>query len=525
MFDPRAAAGEFSLLGFDTLPLLPGSKKPACRAWQTLGSELLWQSAPANSNLGLRAGGANRAAFLDCDTKNQPETFERAQGWLATLGYLPGDYPVIQTLSGGKHIYLAFTGALPGAYRNLSPDFGAGEFRFGIGAYVVAPPSEVGGVTYSLLDGDYRQLPRVSLTDVLPLLQNQSLTPEGAKAGKEKPHISRLAGALLFGKIPEKYRSRSEAEEALVASLINTGHDFDSILALFMSNPCAGKFSELRKKSESRAIAWLKRSYDEAIGWTSSHESPARQAVLAAIQWAENTPWPGRTGAIDRLVFLAHAQLAYRAYSLTYAASCRDLAERARVSSVTATNSTRRLIGSGLLSMDTPSTRGTYATLYNLQPPKDITASISAIPEVDIPLHLLSTPCEEVLSFVHFSDLFRWGGLSKSAGEIWQALSRNDSLSVKELAAQSGRSEKTIKRALNRMSSLADTTTGELLSMVERQPGGKWRAVEGVNLRLISEVLGTAGASERQRAKHKAERKARRQALELGRMSKNGSEK
>jgi hypothetical protein len=57
-------------------------------------------------------------------------------------------------------------------------------------------------------------------------------------------------------------KSRSEAEQSLITSLINAGHDFASVLALFMRYPCAGKFSELRVESEKKAESWLRHSYD-----------------------------------------------------------------------------------------------------------------------------------------------------------------------------------------------------------------------------------------------------------------------
>ena len=109
------------------------------------------------------------------------------------------------------------------------------------------------------------------------------------------------------------YISRSEAEQALVTSLINAGHDFDSVLALLLSHPCAGKFTEIHATSPKQAIGWLKRPFDTAHQWAATHESPARQSAAAALAWAMSSPWPGNTGTTGRAVFIAHATIAHKA--------------------------------------------------------------------------------------------------------------------------------------------------------------------------------------------------------------------
>ena len=378
MFNLRAVVREYSLLGYDTLPLLPGSKVASCRGWQNQDSTQLWQDAPQDTNIGLRAGGEVEAAFLDCDEKHQAGTFQRAQAWLATLGYLPGDYPVIRTPSGGCHIYVSFSGGIPGAYRKLSKDFGAGEFRYGSGAYVAAPPSLIENVAYTLVEGDYRQLPKVTSADVLPLLQNRDLSPQSVN-----PTIPRGAMALLNWKGVGRYQSRSEAEQACILSLINAGHDFESMKALFDSYPCAGKYAEFSRESPKKALRYLRISYDNAFEYSQTHESPARQSAQAAVAWAESIPWPGKTGRYDRAVFIAHCQIANNAGRLTYSASCRTLAELAGVSSEAATSGTDRLRNAGLIVLLKPSTVN-RPTIYQLVP----NSYTSTIP-----------PCEEVSNF------------------------------------------------------------------------------------------------------------------------------
>ena len=494
--DLRAARDEYEGLGFDTLPLRPGTKAAMVERWEARNPYRLWRAAPDGANIGIRAGGDAGLAVLDCDEKKQAGTVDAAVSWLAGLGYMPGDYPMVQTASQiGRHVYMILADTLPGDSRYLAAGFGAGEFRHGPGAYVCAPPSTIdGGGAYVLIGGDLRQLPKVTAADVLPILRVQDTTPEPTR-----PPIPRRALAMLYGKHVENYQSRSEAEQALITSLVNAGQDFDSVLALFLSHPCAGKFAEMYAKSPKRAITWLKRTYTAAVQWAATHESPARRAAAAALQWAMSSPWPGRTGAVDRAVFTAHAMIAHKAGRLTYAAGARSLAELAEVASPTASAASRRLCDAGLLKLDTPAA-GDCAKVYRLQ-------------QVDKLYHFQSTLCEEVVKFVHFADVFRVQGLGKAAGEVYRALQAGPA-SIKELAAATGRGEKTVKRALLRMAGIVDSVTGELMPMVEDN-AGQWHALP-VDLEQIAEIIGTAGAGARQKERHAKERRAHRRGLEVG---------
>src|SRR5215207_5829535 len=99
-------------LGFDTLPLVGGSKKPYARAWESRLSFRLWQNAPQGVNIGIRGGGLANVAFIDCE---EPRTFEGVTKYLAGLGYRGDSYPLVQTTSGaGRHIYITFAADLSG---------------------------------------------------------------------------------------------------------------------------------------------------------------------------------------------------------------------------------------------------------------------------------------------------------------------------------------------------------------------------------------------------------------------------
>ena len=207
-------------IGFDPIPVKQNSKIPCFGGWDVSTPSELWCNAPIGVNVGLRGGGVVNAAYFDCD---EPGTFNRLQEWLLGLNWLPGDYPVIRSASGsGRHVYVTLIGGLEGQWSNLSTDFGSGEFRYGSGAYVVAPPSRINGQTYSLLDGDLKLLPVIEANDVIPILARKILTTNYVSQ-----EISRRTIAYLKGKCIDRYRSRSEFEQAIIVSLINAGYSYE----------------------------------------------------------------------------------------------------------------------------------------------------------------------------------------------------------------------------------------------------------------------------------------------------------
>lgn len=495
--DRLQAAAEYEALGFDTLPLLAGTKDPACFDWPRRDPAEMWAEAPTGANVGIRAGGPAGVAVLDCDERTRPGTYANAQNWLFGLGYEPGSYPTVKTASGRLgHIYLALVGVLPGHYRELHTEFGAGEFRYGPGAQWAAPPSIVTGNTYTLAGGDFRQLPRVTVADVLPLLKNKSL-----EARPERPAIPGRAWQLLQGRGLDNYPSRSEAEQALLVMLANAGHDFATVLRLFQTHPAAGKFAELHAADPDNARRWLGLSFAKAQAWA-AQPSAGRRLADALRGWAHSRAWPGRAGLYDQAVYLAHLGIAHRAGREHYGAASRELAELAGVSHVSANAATRRLVAAGLLKVQQAGTVS-RPTVYRL---------------VGQDVHKLTTPTPPFVrecKVFAAHDAFRPGGLGKSAAQVW-ALLQAGPQTVADLATQTGRTPRTVRAALKRMARIVEPVTGEIvLTMVERE-GEKWQALPGVDLDHVARVTGTAGKGKAQRARHRQERQSHRQALARG---------
>lgn len=487
----------YSLLGMDTFPLIPGTKKPAVKSWQTRSPNRLWHHAPTDSNIAVRCGGEAALAVIDCDEKNRVGTFANVTRYLAGLGHLPDEYPIVQSASGiGRHIYVEFVGALDGHFRELSPDFGAGEFRFGPGAYVTAVPSVVDGRLVKMVSGDFRQLIRLDQQDALPLLKNKQVS--------EKPDllkIPRRTLALLNGQGIESYESRSHAEQAIIVGLINVGFDFEGILYLFREYKAAGKFHQLNQTKPKKAMHYLQLSYENALQFVSKNEGKARRFTKRVILWAENRSWPGQTGSSDRAVFLAHADIAHRSARWEYAASARELAEIAGCSRNTATRATHRLMAANLLSLVLAATAD-LANVYRLNLPEQ---------SGTLPHPQDVRKCPKL--FQH--DAFRHGGgLGKSAFEVYERL-LSQSATARELANSTGRNIKTVARVLKRMSDeLIDVATGEIMSMVQNE-GDSWHALD-VDLDRVAEIVGTSGTGEKQRKKHIQERARHRLSLTAG---------
>ncbi len=519
----RAWADELTALDFDVIPVRPGSKLPLCKGFGTRPPAEQWLDAPTDANIGLRGGGALLSVFIDCDEKNSLGTIATVQRILAGLGLDPdGDYPFVRTASGiGRQVYIRATQPLAGQSKLLRPGVGAGELRYGQSAYVVGPGSVVDDHTYELLAGDPRQLPKLTLADLRLFADvgaaqaanaEQVLEAQTPAPGKT-PHIPDKAWCILRGYSADERQDASAVEQSAIASLIGAGHDYASVLALFVAYPGAGHFQRLRReRGEGHARGWLERSFKNALAWSETHTSPGRAAAQAALAWAEAQPWPGRTGSSDRAVFLAHCHIAWRAGALEYAASERTLAELAGIAGrQTGRAATARLLANGLLLLVKASV-GQLAAVYKL-------ANLSILAGKDAKTGQLRTlptssppPCVEVGKVRNCPDAFRYAGLGKAAYEVWEQLQATPGLEAAELARRTGRNKSTISRALQRMADLFDPYTGECLPLV-KQEGKGWLALDP-DLDDVARAVGTYGAGERQNVQHQAERWAYQYTLD-----------
>jgi DNA-binding transcriptional regulator YhcF (GntR family) len=359
----------------------------------------------------------------------------------------------------------------------------------GQGKYGLTYPSHFGVKEYRRLHHPPSILTVPSLEalgEALPWLK-----PKEAVIPSHK-RMPRLAARLLRGKGVSSYETRSEAEQAIIASLYAKDFDFIEILALFRKYPAAGKFSSMR---ESLAVAYLRSSYEFARQFheEESPESAKRKAARDALIWAVSTPWPGKTGSTDRAVFCAHASLSYQSGREDYGASARDLAEHAGCQRVTAQRATHRLRNDGLIELTRRSTYS-WSNRYAITLPDEKRRSLH---------HSVTRSVEGVVQSSSFllPDAFRWRGLGRAAFEVFETLS--DPSSAKELAQKTGRHVQTIRGALEKLARF---------DCVEKR-GRLWiRAEKPPDFKVVAEAVGTHGALNRQRHKHSMER-LRRQVM------------
>jgi len=476
-------------LGFDTLPLSAGSKICHVEKWQIISPNEAWLHAPSDSNIGIRCGGKRHFAVIDCDEKNKVGTFENIKNYLTGLGYDDKKFPVIQTASGiGRQIYCTLTDSIPGDYHNLSPQYGCGEFRFGEGAYVVAPPSIVKNTgVYKLLQGDISYLPEIELSAISYILKVSTSGDryEDSKRILKYPKLTRKQNYMLNGIGVDKYPSRSEFEFALLVSLVNTGWDWNGIFYLFNNNKCGGKYSELNSKNWKQAYHYLRLSYENACQWA-ENTSEGRQRAINAEAWALSRSWSGRTGCYDRDVFLAQVNIAYETGKVIYHADCRTLAEFANVNYSTASRANRRLIQAGYLQLEQAAIAN-CAAKYSL-------GDIATLPQ--------SPNVRECCITSKDHDVFARRGLGKSSKFIWNAL-EDGPKTVEELLLLTGRVKKTVQKWLTVMSGLEDGVS-EKPMVYESE--GKWYRNQDISLERISEFLEVNGLMDKRKKRHQEER-------------------
>lgn len=508
-------------LGYDCIPLKPREKLPLAKAWEKREPFRQWQNAPADANFGLRAG--NGKAFIDCDTKTDPATTGNVIRWLDSLGIR--EYPIVTTPSGGAHIYLNFhyAGVLLGNSKKLISQMGAGEFRYASGAYVAAPPSVLAnGGTYTLTGGDLARLPSLDLRDIRALVRLDENEP--ANAPRKTPVMSPLAKALTMGKGVERYKSRSEAEAALMLSLLNSGFEYSDIRRIFDTMPCAGKYAELKMSRPKSADAYFRQTYENALE-QKARESSTWRKLREMQEAAEYVSW-GRV--TDKLVYLAHLKLAQKAGRFEYAASSRDLAlDAGLASNQTAVKATQRLIARQLLKLKERA-EATFANRYILLGEQILlegqTHTLPTNPHLRECVNLsTSDESSEVaenglllnLERLETADAFRngKGKLGRRAGQIYKLLFTKR-LTVSEIAKHTGASLKTVRRTLKKLAQVKDYKTGEILELV-RCEGGRWHSV-AVDLEILEAIYGTRGATEKQRIQYEKERRQHARDLERG---------
>ncbi len=334
--------------GVPTIPLRPGAKAPMCKGWDVRPTADQWGEVGSDfvGNIGTVMGGG--IAVVDCDT---PETYTYMRNWLEGCGLDPDVFPTVQTQSGsGRHIYLKTKNTPTDKHAALLA-IGSGELRFGRGAYVVAPSSQIGRRRYHFVSSypeALQKLRPIKWRELQPLITSSpSLDlefPPVRLVRRALPQATeRLLVKLARTEGPTSpflnYASRSEAEAAVIAVAILTGWTFTEIADLFIEEQ-PGHFNEHNKPAY-----YLRLTYRRVLSAIGS--APTRQAIALMYNNAANAPWPGRSGSTDRAVYLAVLATAWAWDSWTVQASLRHLAEHAACGRSTVSRALKRLRSQG----------------------------------------------------------------------------------------------------------------------------------------------------------------------------------
>ncbi len=481
----------YRALGFDTLPLQAASKTPegGMEHWHQRIPEVMWQHAKPDSNIGIRCGGIRRLLVVDCDEKHAPGTFDNVLSVLDDLGMNTSGLPIVQTASGiGKHIYLQANCLVEGHLVQVHPSIGAGEIRFGPGAYVVAPPSFVES-PYSLIQGCFEELSPVSSRQLIKEIARKDIPLQEKNFALTELAIQLLTTASW----KKEYKSRSEAECAVMNSLINAGFDYQDILEIFKAHNYPGKYAALLRKNPKEALHYFNRTYQSAEVYCKNHVSEGRRIGKLVGNYAAKEPFKGKTGATDRAVLLALAEIAYRSGKQRFTASHREISIAANISKNTSVTAIKRLETHGLihrLQSSNPSDTSRYCFSNALLD------KIGTYPHIDT-----VRECTNLFP----QDAFRWGALNKSGCEIYICLEERP-MTIKELAQRTGRHARTVKKTLKRMREIVNSRTGEILELVEQEEG-KWRLNKRYTLHDVAIALGAFGKTQLKKHTYEQERR------------------
>lgn len=471
--------------GYYPIPLKPGEKRPIANIrWTRDDPNYMWGIAKGGENIGLRCGGQAWFAVLDCDDKNHPGTFKNVSDYLEFIGFDISELPIVQTASGnGRHIYIKLTSRPQFAIINFHESIGGGEVRYGDGCYVVAPPSIVDGNSYKLISGDFEYLPELSYEELQPLIRYGK-----GKKLERKHKVPRSVWKILKNQSGRTYKSRSEAEFAMILGLINAGFTYEKIKGFFLINQ-PPKFWELFGTYDVQAFAYLDHSIKNARKWAEENESEGRKIASEIRQRILTISWKREYGLNSRVVLLAHSQIAYRCGKLEYIASSRGIADIANISESSAARGTNTLVEKGFLDLIDPAVVY-FAAKYRIKQIDTLSQLV---------LNTAVGDCIDLLTH----DAFRREALGKLSGEIFLALSQR-SMPVSQLCRYTGRSESAVRRALKKSESLSNQDQ-EIGFHFEVDKRGFWK----LSLKDLNEAasrLGVFGKKFAQIRKHKRER-------------------
>lgn len=336
-------------LGFNPFPLAANSKVPPKGArLDTIDTAYPW---PQRSNTGLFAGGANGLRIVDTDCR---ESLQYVSQKLFDMGVYEGT-TMVKTPNRGVHFWLRIPIIPAGlkTFYKLNPEVGDGEFRLRRNSYVVAPASTLPEGEYRFIQGGYEaflEQPVLTWEQMLWLLpKDRQLLVDVQADGlvnlpirpiyHERPALLALMPVLekaakgdciprleTFspGKSSDRkvYPTRSEAEYAVIVSLVLNGWSFNQIEDLFYrAEP--GHFAEHRNRRKYLVICW-----NNAVEHVCSDAT--RQRIAMTYHQIEKQDWLGPENA--RMALLAVLAKGWMLASIAPRVGVREVSEHGSMS-------------------------------------------------------------------------------------------------------------------------------------------------------------------------------------------------
>ena len=374
----------------------------------------------------------------------------------------------------------------------------------------VAPPSlHPDGMTYAWIERPTSEPPTFALAELVTFLPISLYTPrKRTKVQREKRGAWPLvADTVLWERDTTAYGGdNSAAEYAAALSFIQAGWSDDSILAAFQART-PPHFAKKGEKNFCKQILAKARSWAELNPLP--QDAPQRPQVPHSdvyAAWANNRAWPGRTGNVDRAVFLALVErLRMEQGVMPVRGSVREVAEIAGVNRNTANTALKRLSKQGRVCIHVPEDGSAHR--FDLTVDVDTATSSPAGPAEEVAVIWDSMSLQgrrltpTVLNNGHpreSHDAWQTKGLGRSSFAVYAALLDNPGLTTGALVKHTGRCRTTVKVALEKL------TLHGLVKLTE----GTWEALEVTEevLDRIARHYRTAGRAYRRKAEHQAQR-------------------
>lgn len=495
-------------MGFETLPITPGTKVCPVDNWSTAPIWRTWadygqQAADLAIRLGtVKAGpGGERLtlAAWDADEKTLAGSIAKSERALRLLGVGHGDTVTQLTRNAGRHWLLWLRNAPEvGSVAKFDTQHGiAGELRHGPGAYVLITPS----AGYHRIAGYFDELAIVDFDELAELLEKPAEPAVGQQESRSEAGQVDTVRLLAMALERAELGSRHNSGLWLACACRDNGiaqDDAAAIMADYQKRvPQAGHWYKARE-----AAATLRSVYKRTPRqpWAGGSDKPTVGEVLA-----QPGMFTGNDAEAQRDVLLAHLGLRYAAIKAggqAWYASARMLAERAAVGRSSANRITQKLLRAGWLRMVKPAA-GPMAATYTTGPRM---LEILAFSNWDTRKKENKYTYDPDQSEA-WRDVWRWDGMGKTARSVWERLQAGPH-TVGELATLTGRAFSTIARNLATLKKWG----------LAKFDGVKWQVLPVTSWAELAGKLGMLGATQRQRERHNDERLAYREKSIAGKV-------